>query len=730
MATLDENHYLRKYYIKHEEVPTQSVMMAKMSPPLAKVYFKSMTPKLKILAGLEPPMKGGGSDWFVPPSDLLQSKAVLKPVKKEYLSKLGFDGIAFYGETIVKAHQKQMEETKRQVLQENDLRWKRDIELACRKLWEDKSKEAAQQNTSKIRQAFHEFRMLFSTSLNKIEELLLDASIKEIQRVKEAASDKMSKHYEILLKQQATMLYDRYTERLAKENERHKSKFIENLEKARINIGDRIHDINVEKHIAIEKLRCLLESQNLACQIYVALKEREECKKEMKLSKHEHEKRIKLLNEEIAIKGFEIRLAHEKEKKRHEFNTIWLKKICHVVKRFQDFVCYCLNALPEHAEFFINMEKLMLLQLSEAIENPEIESVFIPEEEPFHTPIPRPHPFYLFCDKGYKPQVEQNLCPKHCTSSASQLPVVVVNKQCIYSACDNLEVFADKIKGFIDGRRGDDTDFEDDHDYTYDIPVKYTPSQQMTELKMENSLMQVLQKEFPNVKEVPIECCLKKVPFCFCSPVRPSTTSVQIKEEPKKVTLIESLSPGETISTRDIELEHERQPKWESYLKYIKPRRCKCAKIAKKHLQEHLPSYMRTMSMFEAPEIPHYEPCSLKTLKKLVRKARGIRTPPPEPEKAESKTRDISTQYSDQEFDFLCTCFSDDEVDKLFNEILKEPKLFTSEKKFKVVDGCLSPSNLTKHSSTFATERAISLKQLLDDTPELKEIFRKDDCKF
>lgn len=729
MSEFSENYHLRKFYLESETVPTQSVMKERMSPSLAQVYFKSMSPKLKVLAGLEPPMKGGGSDWYVPPKELLDGRAVLKPIKRQFITKLGFNGIDFFGEKIVKEHHRQMEEEKRKTLFENDINWKRVIEANCRQQWEDTSKQESKQNTIKIQQAFQEFTTIYMTSMTKIEALLSDAATKEIERVKKEAFDKMTSHYETLLKQQATMLYDRYADKLLKEKTKLKEQFILDVENSRTEMGNQIHDINLEKHVAIEKLRVVLECQNLACQVYVALKEREECKKDMDLSKHEHEKAMKVLSEKIKMQDFEIKLEKEKEIKRLEFIQVWQKKICHVVKRFQEFVTYCLNTLPEYAEFFINMEKLMLLQLSEAIENPSVQSIFVPEEDTFHTPIPKPHPFYLFCDKGFKPKIEENLCPKHCTSSASQLPVIIVNKKCIYSACDNFEMFAEKLKQFLDGSRGIDEDFVDDHDYTYDIPIKPTTSVDLKQVKLQSSLMQLLQNEFPNPRQVEIECCVCKIPTCYCgsSPKTVTGLSKEVSDE-----FIQFKVSGQKIESRSVELEHEREPKWESYIDYVLPKKCFCSKRVKKHLEEHLPAYMRNVSAYGAPELPFYETCKLDSLKKLVKKSQGKDSPLPEVISSVSKTRDVSTQYLNQEYEYLCTCFSDDEVDKLFENLMKGSKLYENidRPKSKNVDASISPSHLHTSPQSFAHDRARSLRRLLEDAPELEEIFKKDDCQF
>ncbi|XP_053614831.1 uncharacterized protein LOC128677771 [Plodia interpunctella] len=733
MARLSDEYYERKCFLKTGTVPTQTVMKQRMTPALAKVYFNSMRPKLKVLAGLAPPMKGGGSDWFVPPKELLKGRAVMKPMKKEYLSKLGFDGIAHFGEKIVEDHNRKKAEYRRKKLQENDDYWKNAIDAKCREEREECECMAALHNTNKIELAFHQFCFMYSTSLSNLDDLLFNAAIKDIKRVRAETLKHMQLLYEQMLKQQATTLYDFYEDKLFKEKERLKSQFLCDLEEARLQMSKELHDINVEKHLAIEKLRHLLECQNLACQVYVALKEREECAKEIEESKKKHKKEVKLLKDQIALKDFEIKLETEKAKKRKEFQNVWYKKICEVVKKFQLFVSYSLNELPEYADFFINTEKLLLLQFSEVMENPDHESIFeFDKTQSFHTPIPRPHPYFLFCDRGYRPQVDQELCPKHCTSSASQFPVIVVNKRCIYAACDNFKMFSDKVTEYVSGKRGDDDDFEDDQDYTYTFPIKHTPSDQIQHLKLESSMLQLLQNEWVNVRKLPLQCCGCGVPYCFCS-----SMDAAVPVEPKPSTpsshTLESMSSGNKITTRIVELEHEREPKWESFMKYVKTKKCNCSKMVKKHLEEHLPPYMRQMSAYEAPDLPHYEMCDLETLKKMVKQARGKRTPPSASEPPEPRTRDVGIQFSDLNFDYLCTCLSEDEADKFLQVFIKGSQMYDSslaQRQFRVMSGSLTPSYMDAPSPSFATRRAYSLRDLLDGSPELEMIFKKTDCKF
>lgn len=729
MYSLHENYYHRKCYIEREQVPTQSVMKNKMQVPLAQVYFKSMNWNLKVLAGLEPPMKGGGNEWYMPPDELLACRAVLHPVQHDVLKKLSHQGIYLYGEELLKKHYKSLEREKEEALFENDLKWKKSIEDSNRHQYEESSKYEAYLNSMKIKKAFYEFEILYRSATTSIETIIFDSSVQEIERVREKAYQDMKEKFKKLVHQQATALYDKYSDMLMREKAKLKSEFVKQVDTLHTEMGNQLHDINVEKHVAVEKLRNYLECQNLACQLYVALKEREACTQELELSKYEHKKKMKELTRELEMKNLEIQHEREEEKKRYQFNIIWRNKVCHVVKKFQMFVEYCLKLLPQQAEFFTNMEKLMLLQLNEAIDNPSTESII---ETSIEHPVlmPRPHPFFLCCDRGFKPRLDDTLCPKHCTSSASQFPVIVVNKRFLYAACDNFQMYSEKINDFILGHRGDPIDLEDDHNYAYDVPFKYTSETAIRELKLESSLMQVLQQEVANIKKVPIECCVCKIPNCFCSPIRPSIISL-----PPMGPLTPPKPPpeGKKIEPRSEELKVHREPKWESYMEYVLPNRCKCAKRAKKHLNENLPAYMKNMSSYDVPDLPNYEPCDLEDIKRLVKKSRcKYQKKEPEPAKEVSpRTRDVGTQWSDHEFDILCNCFSENELAKLMDTLVRDSMMFDPDKakeRCSVVRLDASSSDMGKTVSTFATDRAYSLRKLLDEDSELEEIFMKKSC--
>lgn len=745
MSSMSQNYRFRTRHLENDQMPSLNLIKKVMPPALANLYFMSLRPKMKILVGLEPPLKGGGNAWFVPPESLLKGSAVLKPLKKEVQENLSHKGIAKIGQRLHEIQRNRAKVEEEETLKEHNAHWISEMNIRIVQHLTEFSEQESENNQTYIQNAYDQFSVLYPTILDKIQKLVVREAENSAEKIREAAMKIMQAHYQYLLQQLTVMLTKRQEKQLMNEKEKLKKLFTERLSEYHQSLADKLHDINLEKHTAIEKLRQYLEMKTVACQVYIALKEQEYAKEVELTGKLNHERTMAIMTETLKAKDSEIKAAEQKEREWKELNLSWHRKVCSIVKHFQMFVSYSLRTLPEQADFFMNIEKLMLLQLSKVLEDPKSTSIIIMDEEGFDTPTPKPHPFYLFCDKGYKPKIDQDLCPKHCTSSASQLPVLVIDKRCIYSACDNFGQFTDKIQDYVNGNHNNGIDLQDYHDYSRDVPVKYTASQRLKELKLESSLFQVLQKEVINPRSVPIECCGCKIPHCFdCD--RSLTISPQSSIESKQINISgisqqtpsdnkeppspASIKSGNKISTREDELKHEREPKLQSYSRYIESKKCGCAKMAKKPLLAHLPAYMRKMSAYGTPELLNYEKCSVSSLRSLVKKARGNKTPPPTPIVL-SETKEMSTQYSDQEFDYICACLSHESV-KYFCDNYKNWKKKSDstslDDQFRLVGGSLSPTFLINANEDFVTDRALSLKRLIDQSTAIKDIFEKNDC--
>uniref|UniRef100_A0A2A4JUV3 Uncharacterized protein n=1 Tax=Heliothis virescens TaxID=7102 RepID=A0A2A4JUV3_HELVI len=719
MCNLSENYRLRECYLQRDEVPTQSVIRKTMGP-LADVFLKTLCPRRKVLIGLEPPLKGGGGDWYVTPENLLQGRAVLKPVKKKTLAKLNHHGIDLIGTNLYQTRCKNNERDRDNALSDADSFRRCSVISECKQLENDLHDALAKEVKTRITNTCDDFSRLYRKSLSSIEKLFHESAIAEIKKNRENAIQLMRTKYSEDLKRQAMDLYDNYEKKLMEEKSKLRADFEEKVEIIHTHLSHIIHDINVDKHVTVDHLKQYYERQNLACMVYVSLKEKEMCLAEMEDSKRKHQKEAKKLAGTIAIKDYEIYISRQNEKKRQDFLIKWYKKVSSVIKHFQNFVTYCLVKLPEHAEFFINMEKLMLLQINDVLENPSAESI-IRFEEQFSTPVPQAKPFYLVCDTGYKARVDRDLCPRHSgTSSTAQLlPAIIINKKCLYAACDNFEQFTNKIKAYI--HRYDNEDIPDDLIYEHFQRFKYTPSQQQLQLKMQSSLMQVLQEEIDYMKQLPFKCSYCEMPLCVCSSTpRPSVCSSGRID-------VSSESPIH-LTPSQLKM-HEQEPKWESFINYVKPKRCACGKTNVKDLEHNLPVYMRKMK-FGPPEVPEYEICPVSTLKELVKNARGeVPAPPPQPPPVPSKMyEDESTQTMDP-YQRICTCYkTETEISRMLRSVLSDAANVeqTWTDKHRLVGEELSPSFMAHDLGEFATARAQSLVNVLKDMPDLEVMFDRN----
>lgn len=126
---------------------------------------------------------------------------------------------------------------------------------------------------------------------------------------------------------------------------------------------------------------------------------------------------------------------------------------------------------------------------------------------------------------------------------------------------------------------------------------------------------------------VTIECPDCKIPHCFDCSLNSSVCSNKslrsFRENIKKPSLQAIANEPTPKLTRKDEFDHERDTKWESYMEYVKPKKCDCSKISKKQLFQHLPAYMRKTSIYYACELPKFEVCPVIRLKRLVQNAKG-----------------------------------------------------------------------------------------------------------
>uniref|UniRef100_A0A2H1V1Z7 SFRICE_007211 n=1 Tax=Spodoptera frugiperda TaxID=7108 RepID=A0A2H1V1Z7_SPOFR len=117
--------------------------------------------------------------------------------------------------------------------------------------------------------------------------------------------------------------------------------------------------------------------------------------------------------------------------------------------------------------------------------------------------------------------------------------------------------------------------------------------------------------------------------------------------------------------------------------------------------------------------------CSVEKLKELVQSARKGPSVVEKVESKSSKTKSIGTKCSDIDFQNACTCFSDTLIGSLDPALFKVP---TRESSRVVADSNISTTYMTQPIESFALDRAFSLRNILDDVPDLQDVFKKMKC--
>lgn len=117
----------------------------------------------------------------------------------------------------------------------------------------------------------------------------------------------------------------------------------------------------------MEQLRHCLECKNLANLMYVLCMERRKCGIERSVLEYKHKVSVDELNKTIQNQEEEIeRLTEETEQKDKQLE-IREKCLLEILKQFQKFINYALRATPTQAEFLLNVRKMMLFEITQAI---------------------------------------------------------------------------------------------------------------------------------------------------------------------------------------------------------------------------------------------------------------------------------------------------------------------------------------------------------------------------
>lgn len=116
-----------------------------------------------------------------------------------------------------------------------------------------------------------------------------------------------------------------------------------------------------------QHLKHQLQCKNIANMMYVLCVERQKCQAERQQMERDYQKQIHELHNLLTEKNVEItKLTRESEEKIKQSN---LREECilEILRQFQKFINFALRASPTQAEFLLSVEKMMLLELAQAV---------------------------------------------------------------------------------------------------------------------------------------------------------------------------------------------------------------------------------------------------------------------------------------------------------------------------------------------------------------------------
>lgn len=661
MSKIHEDYYLRKYYLENSKMPTQKMMTRKMGETLSSFYFNEMNDKLKALAGIELRTPLGAGNWCASPADILKGKNALKSVTKDFISHLKYINPYVLGEQVLRTESRLIKLRNQKVVAQNTQQWKEIIKKKCEEHEEIFTKEIVSDYKRNINVELKKCYATYMESMKQIENILRYSATNAVKQFREQTWELVKGYYKMQLQKQEIDLTDKYRNVLHKKKDKLRHKFIYNLQLNRTKAMAVIHDVKVEKLQTVEKLRNYFAYQNLACQLYVFLMEKEECERQKNELVNVHTEKINKLNTKMEVLEEELCNAKKKETKQRENYKYVEEKVYEIIRKFQLFVTYCLKLMPEHAEFFVNMENLMFLQLNESLDNSSSESILF-EEKPTEIQENDKVETYLIFDNN---------------PDTLNVPMFMINKHCVCAVCGNnkdLTKIRDSAEKLFE---------EKNFDYSCFKPVKCKSQHEIKELKLESSLMRIIKNEIKYLECITNPCCHCKKKECNCS----------LRFYSEAIAGVDESTNYETIY-------RPRRSVTKQYLGEC-PKSCKCQELAKKELIERLPPYMLKVPNSE-PVLCNYEPCTPQELHHLITQS-----------KIEKATKEKSIQHT--EFDVIYD---------YCKELYISDKIVVSENAMNVNHAGSSSTIVTKSPRMCASEVTSDFKELISSEFELlKQIF-------
>ncbi|GLV44429.1 hypothetical protein CBL_10233 [Carabus blaptoides fortunei] len=370
MSDLDpsEEYCRKKSLLKENDVPIQQEIRCRLGDDLTEVLFETCMPSLKPYLGLTPTLNGPGDDLWVSPSDILIGKIRLKPpLTNKYIKALTHQGILDIGSVIEKKFENEQNLITQKAIAENE-------ELIKFMAEKEKQKAVAvarDEEQAKCELVMEDLKLDFSLTLEKELELLEQ----KLEKKKHQAVDKAKREVETIMQRRMELavletvqrLIEQFAGELLKQSKKLHQHFWFHIKEEKLKLKQAVRKEKLRSKQQLQKLRAELECENIANLMYLLATERRRCSCEVKQIKTSYKARLAELNAELVSRSEEIeKLTLENEENTRKILTRE-QFLYEIIKQFQKFIYFVLRAVPTQAEYLLNVEKLMIFELTKTL---------------------------------------------------------------------------------------------------------------------------------------------------------------------------------------------------------------------------------------------------------------------------------------------------------------------------------------------------------------------------
>ncbi|KAI4461911.1 hypothetical protein MML48_5g00017532 [Holotrichia oblita] len=334
----------------------------------AAVVFKECPDALKENMGLEPKLKGAGANLWTSPSDLLIGKVCLKPpLTDKHIKALTHEGILAIGYDIELKYWNEMELEKQKALLEQE----EHLKIIAEKIKRVAVKMARDEEIAECENRFHdltnEFEQRLKEELDSLEQEMLEYQESVVRDAIQSCQDEWQVKLENAVQSTIDSLNRKFLKDLESQKQGLESRFRTEFERQQGLYENAIAKEEASSKTTMEQLRHCLECKNLANLMYVLCMERRKCGIERSVLEFKQKASVDDLSQIIKEKDEQIRkLTDERNLKQRQLD-VREKCLLEILKQFQKFINYALRATPTQAEFLLDVRKMMLFEITQAM---------------------------------------------------------------------------------------------------------------------------------------------------------------------------------------------------------------------------------------------------------------------------------------------------------------------------------------------------------------------------